>query len=533
MAIEVEVHRQLQAFWRDRGELPWPHHLTLGRLVARSLRSGQGGIFQVGGVIVTGQHRPSYLAAALLLGSRVAIVAEPAVQQRLLAIDLPRLQAWLTAAGRSAVPVQVVNDRADLAAIAAQPPSPSDLVFLSPDLWLADGLARPDGASESRPLCRGWPTILDGAEDLETWARSHLTVTIDPADWLTLSRAYPWAATEIYDQQAMLIHTAFQHPPNPYECFAIEPEDRLTLAAFLTKLRADRPLVLPRWEAAAAALLNTDWPLLVEIDRVRGQVCLKCEPVDLAPWLAPLWSEAGVVAIGGVLAPDAEAKVFRDRVGWSRAIADTACVKFADRDREALPVYLPDRLPFPNTPEFQTALMRQLYALLALDRGSDPDGPGLVVILVGDRPLQNQVASRLAADFGSRVVVERTCPDDNGILVCGWAFWRSNQALLPTPRLLVIAALPLPSLEDPRVASRVAYCKRHRQDWFRGYLLPEALSELQRAVAPLRSLNRSPDRPPTPIALLDSRAGRRSYGPEVLAAIGPISRVNYLDPHWF
>ena len=92
--------------------------------------------------------------------------------------------------------------------------------------------------------------------------------------------------------------------------------------------------------------------------------------------------------------------------------------------------------------------------------------------------------------------------------------------------MLVIATLPLPSLENPLVAGRVAYYKRSRQDWFRLYLLPAALSELQRAIAPVRERQGI-------VTLLDSRVLHRSYGTQVLAALSPLARINYLDPGLF
>lgn len=151
---------------------------------------------------------------------------------------------------------------------------------------------------------------------------------------------------------------------------------------------------------------------------------------------------------------------------------------------------------------------------------------GLTVILVGDMPLKSQVGATLAASFGSRVQVEKTCLDDNGILVSGWEFWRQHQTVLPEPKLLAIATLPLPSLEDPLVAGRVAYYKRLRQDWFRLYLLPAALNELQRAIAPVRNCQGV-------VALLDSRVLHRSYGSQFLAALSPLARINYLDSSLF
>ncbi|HBE30891.1 MAG TPA: hypothetical protein DD990_05945, partial [Cyanobacteria bacterium UBA11368] len=48
--------------------------------------------------------------------------------------------------------------------------------------------------------------------------------------------------------------------------------------------------------------------------------------------------------------------------------------------------------------------------------------------------------------------VEKTCLDDNGILVTGWEFWRQYQGVLPAPLAIAIATLPIPSLEHPLVA---------------------------------------------------------------------------------
>ena len=97
---------------------------------------------------------------------------------------------------------------------------------------------------------------------------------------------------------------------------------------------------------------------------------------------------------------------------------------------------------------------------------------------------------------------------------------------MPAPQLLAIATLPLPSLENPLVAGRVAHYKGLHQDWFRLYLLPIAMNELQRAIAPLRESKGI-------VALLDSRVIIRSYGAQVLAALSPLARINYLDPNLF
>jgi ATP-dependent DNA helicase DinG len=176
----------------------------------------------------------------------------------------------------------------------------------------------------------------------------------------------------------------------------------------------------------------------------------------------------------------------------------------------------------PNTPRFQDALIQQVRTLLMVS--AEIKGPA--VLLVGDMPLKAQLGSVLAAEFGSRVQVEKTDLAEKGILVSGWEFWRSHQAMIPAPKLLIISTLPIPSLENPRVSGQVAYYKQQRLDWFRLYLLPAALRELQRAIAPVRSSQGV-------VALLDNRVNHRSYGSQVLSSLSPFARINYLDVNWF
>jgi len=256
-----------------------------------------------------------------------------------------------------------------------------------------------------------------------------------------------------------------------------------------------------------------------EIARSQGQFSLYCQPLEVATPLRQVWSQQPVVLIGEALDLEASASVYRQQLG----LGDLTCLKFSpDRQSELIQLYLPDGLPMPNTPRFQDALLQQVCTLLTLRTNVK----GLAVLLVGDVPLKAQLGAILAAKFGSRVQVEKTDLDDKGILVTGWEFWRSHQGVLPAPQLLMIATLPIPSLENPLVAGQVAYYKQQRLDWFRLYLLPAALRELQRAIAPVRASQGV-------VALLDNRVNHRSYGRQVLSALSPFARINYLDASWF
>ncbi|MBW4512592.1 MAG: ATP-dependent DNA helicase [Scytonematopsis contorta HA4267-MV1] len=543
--IEAEVHLSLHNFLRSQEGFPsWPHHLTMARLVARTLRVGRSALIQVGATSgYQGRYRTSFVASALMWQGPVIIVAPESVQQRLLTVEIKRLQQWLQI--NKAIKVGDVF-----------PDNQFQGLFLTtPQAWLKARL------TQGSNFGVGIPTIIDGVDDLEYWVRESLTVSIEPCDWEELALAYPQQKSAILNAQAQLTQQAFLHPPNPYECYLISEIETEILLRLYSVL--DIPNLSKTWQnfwqqfqfctdtppsrdainrvstdsssqKDAINRVSTDSssqkdtinrvsthsPLLwMTIARRQGAFSLHCAPIELDKILNPIWQQQPVVLIGSALEPEQEATLFRSRIG----LQDVIPLKFSGENQsEAIQLYLPHQLPLPNTPEFQSAFIHKVRTLVCLSATV----PGLTVVLVGDVPLKAQVATILASEFGSRVQVEKTCLDENGILVSGWEFWREHQSVLPSPQLLIVATLPLPSLENPLVAGMVAHYKRTHQDWFRLYLLPAALNELQRAVAPVRESKGI-------LALLDSRVVNRSYGAQVLTALSPSARINYLDPSLF
>ena len=502
--IEVEVHSSLRAFLREQGQLNWPHHLTMARLVARALRLGRSALIQTG--TSNSSYRLSYLAPALIWPGPAILVAPIAVQQWLLRVEIPRLQQWIGTDKEIQIGDSFPDQRFQ------------GLLITSPASWLADRL----GGGQGFPP--DIPTLIDGADDLESWAREQLQACIQPGDWDELMLGRPQQADLIRDVRVRLTKAVFGHPPNPYECCLIESHEQDLLRQLFEVLQpvAEEEgyrYLPPRWKHFWHGWQRSGQLMWAAIARSQGQFSLYCEPVEVATALSPIWTQQPVVLIGEALDLETSASVYRARLG----LGDLTCLKFSpDRQNELIQLYLPDGLPMPNTPRFQQALIQQVRSLLTLS----PNFKGPAVLLVGDVPLKAQIGAVLAAEFGSRVQVEKTQLDDQGILVTGWDFWRSHQNALPAPQLLMISTLPLPSLENPRVAGQVAYYKQQRLDWFRLYLLPTALRELQRAVAPVRASMGV-------VALLDNRVNHRSYGRQVLSALSPFARINYLDSSLF
>ena len=226
--IEVEVHQQLYAFLKHQGDVHWPHHLTIARLVARALRLNRDAVLQISSTAhYQGRYRLSYLAALLLSPQPAILVASESVQAQLLRSDIPCFREW----SRSSKPIYQADDWPGVES--------GGVVLLTPREWLQD-------AWHSTAYPQAWPLMIDQADDLEDWARAARTISIGFQHWEQLMWAYPAQAELIRDTRAALTRQIFQHPANPYGAIAVDETKRTMLNRLQTELSYRDPTTLPR-----------------------------------------------------------------------------------------------------------------------------------------------------------------------------------------------------------------------------------------------------------------------------------------------
>ena len=502
--IEVEVHSSLRDFLRENGERSFPHHLTMARLIARALRLGRPTLMQTGSSV--SKYCLSYLMP-ILLGDWSVIIVAPDTTQQYLWEEAAKLQQWL-----GSNKTLRMGDSWQ---------SGDRILFTSSKNWLSDRLG--DRAKFPANI----PTIIERADNLEEWTRNLLTITITAADWVELEQAIPTYQDLIRQTKDKLAKSIFSRPRNPYGNHVLLRSE-LGAINHLCQLLAAKKLLTGKladfWhkskEQDTISWISRPPTNYKLSETAQDWFSLNLAPGEVRGQLQPIWRQQPVVILGGFLDIESTAATYRQRLGLD---LEMLSLKFTpNRQNNHIQIYLPTRLPLPNTPDFQSALIEQSLLLVSLSSKVKQ----LIVVIADDLPLQGQVGSSLAGEFGSRVKVESTSINDNSILICGWSFWQQHQEILPTPRLVIIATLPIPSLENPLIASRVAYYKNLRKDWFRLYLLPTALKTLEQTVVPLRESQ-------SIIALLDNRVNSRSYGKAILATLEPCARINYIDPTWF
>ena len=477
--LEARVHEQLKRLLHQEGRPLRTHHLSLSRLVARSLRRHDVTLITIAPGSEPGWHL-SVLLPCCLAGEPVALVVSRRLQRRLQLVELPRLHR----AG-IATPLREGDN------------CPQDI-----PLWLLKPaeLLRADQAGQ----LRGRQLVVLDSGQLEKDLQIAMGVTLEVRDWDRLQQARPALAQAIASCFDQLSQQVFAHPANPLGRVPISEAAETPLRQLLGD-HGSMPDPWQRWLHA-----RSPWVSWAEVDYRLLRWTWRRQPLDPLQFLQPLLSTRGMILCGS----PGPGKTLESSLD-SRPMVR---VKLGDPAlQNPLPLYAPRRQPLPNTPVFPRHLLDQCCRLV-LSRS------GLTAVLLDDVPLRQALTSALAGEFGSRVVHECLTPAENGVLCTSWGWWQERHPQLPLPRQLVIGSLPLSSLEDPITAARVRHWRRQGRDWFRELLLPDAVATLQHGVACLRG------QCGTRLAILDGRIHCRSWGRLVLDELQPWVGISRLLP---
>ncbi len=478
--LEARAHKQLKQVLQ-RNNSPWSNHLTLSRLVARSLRRNDRTLIKLD---------PSsanfwwigLLFPLCLESFKSVMVVSDAQRHRLLNIELPRLQAEGFSLGCWE---------------GLDPPNGTQLWLLSP-FELA--VVAKKGLLKTRQL------IIPEADQFVSRLRDAMTIKILQKDWDSLIRANPTSQASCLFLYEKLARNLFTNASRADDIVMLDYAQILELQKLFNCLN-DLPYP---W----SLLVNIDlklWGVWAELDHKCLQWTCALQPLEPLQHFSELFKQPLIF-----LSQSGANPFLENEIAASEIKIDVVAKLSEPSSQESIDLFLPLRQPFPNTRIFKDHLVNQSRRLI-LGRA------GITVVLLDDSQLRRQLATELAAEFGMRVVHEMTTLEPNGVVLCTWNWWLCNYFHLPLPDQIIIALLPLSSLQTPITASRVAAFKKQGRDWFRDFLLPEALSLLPPAVSPLR-LNKGR------LAILDGRIRGRSWGEQVLRELQPWTPLNRLLP---
>jgi ATP-dependent DNA helicase DinG len=281
-------------------------------------------------------------------------------------------------------------------------------------------------------------------------------------------------------------------------------------------------------------LLSADDPDHVYFCEARGRyVALRATPIDVAPLLRErLWQQArAAVLTSATLAVDGGFAHLRSRLGLDAEpgleVHEVLLASPYDFERQAV-LYVPKRMPEPQSPAFVDRAADETEALLELSRGR-------AFVLFTSYQNLHKVAERLAGRVPWPLLVQGEAPraalieqfrrTPHAVLLATASFWQGVDVAGEQLSCVIVDKLPFASPGDPVVSARIDRLKQQGGNPFAEYQVPVAILMLKQGLG--RLIRSASDR--GILAVLDSRLVEKSYGRRFLQSLPPARLVHDLE----
>jgi len=260
--------------------------------------------------------------------------------------------------------------------------------------------------------------------------------------------------------------------------------------------------------------------------RGRG-VHLRATPIDVSARLkASLFDKMRAsVLTSATLAVDGGFDYLRQRLGIE-ASEELLLASPFDFPRQAI-LYVPRRMPEPQSPAFVDRAAQEIIRLLRLSRGR-------AFVLFTSYANMHSVAERIAGEVPYPILVQGEAPrgalletfrrTPGAVLLATASFWQGVDVAGEQLSCVIIDKLPFASPSDPVVEARIDRIRTRGGNAFVDYQVPVAILMLKQGLG--RLIRTASDR--GILAVLDSRLVERAYGRRFLESLPPARLVHDL-----
>ena len=258
--------------------------------------------------------------------------------------------------------------------------------------------------------------------------------------------------------------------------------------------------------------LSEGWACWVKLDNINFEWKLFLEPLDELAQIKKLLSNNKFLFLSALRKDNFFEEYLKKQ---SMKIGKVINFKSNFNEKRIL-LYVPPQQLLPNNPLFTKVISDKCNKLVIFSKG-------FTLVLSDDVNLKMHLATELASKHGKRVLLETIPSHDNHILCASYNWWIKNSSIVKSPEQIIIPLLPIPDMKVPINGINVSHYKNLAKDWFRDFLLPEAIEKLERSISPLR-------RNSGKLIILDGRANKRRWGRLIMNSIQPSKQINYMLP---
>ncbi len=349
--------------------------------------------------------------------------------------------------------------------------------------------------------------VLSGIEDFKKVIKNHFKIALYKEDWffdLKDSRKSNQQMIRMYN----FLKKKFFLRKIPGNCYLFLDKKELSL---LSKFFNANENFSEKFSKVNLAL-SKDWACWVKIDDKKLEWVLNLEPIDQPNNIREFLSQNKFVFLSGLR----KDTFFKDYLKKQSLNIDLVINFKSNFKEKKILLYVPPKQIVPNNPSFMKIIFDSCKKLIIFRKG-------LTLVLSDDVNLKINLATELASIHGKRVILEAIPFLENQILCSSYDWWIENSYLIQIPEQIIIPLLPIPNLSDPINLITVSHNKNLSIDWFREFLLPEAILKLERSISPLR-------RNSGKLIILDGRASKRKWGRVLLNGIQPSKEISYMLP---
>ncbi|MEI7968333.1 MAG: ATP-dependent DNA helicase [Betaproteobacteria bacterium] len=438
----------------------------------------------------------------------------------------------------------------------------ADVVVVNHHLFFADVVLRDEGVTELLPRCNA--VILDEAHQLPATASVFFGASLSTGQVVELARDTRLEATAAAPDFPELVEAARAADKAARDL-------RLALPGEVGRMAAPdavgRPGLVPALEALERALsrfselldtqaerseglqrcrerladqrrMLSDWYRESDPEQVRwvevfgGSLQLHSTPLSVGP-IFRKQVEGGArawILTSATLSVKGDFSHFLAQMGLEDAMARTWDSPF-DFTRQAL-LYVPARMPDPNTPHFTQAVVEAAVPLVEASGGR-------AFLLFTSLRAMREARTRLAEIFEHRglpypllvqgegaksELLERFRTLGNAVLIASQSFWEGVDVRGPTLSLVVIDRLPFTPPDDPVLEARIDRIRAQGGNPFFDFQLPQAVIALKQGAGRLIRDHRD-----TGVLMIsDPRLVEKPYGRRIWQSLPPMRRTRDL-----
>jgi ATP-dependent DNA helicase DinG len=258
-------------------------------------------------------------------------------------------------------------------------------------------------------------------------------------------------------------------------------------------------------------------------------VFLKATPIDVSARLREtLFDEVrAAVLTSATLAVDGGFEYLKSRLGIGDKVTEELLLASPFDHASQAVLYVPRRMPEPQSPAFVDRVAEEVVALLERSRGR-------AFVLFTSYANMNAVAERIAGRVEYPILIQGEAPKavlletfrstPGAVLLATASFWQGVDVVGEQLSCVIIDKLPFASPGDPVVAARIDRLRNRGENPFGEYQVPVAVLMLKQGLG--RLIRSASDR--GVLAVLDSRLLQKAYGRRFLESLPPARLVHDL-----